>query len=65
MVSDLDIWRSAQLLINQHGDNAELVACLRLDQLIGRGDPAGEAAWERILTKVRELQSATTATVLH
>jgi hypothetical protein len=31
MISDLDIWRAANLLIGQHGDEAELAAARRAD----------------------------------
>jgi hypothetical protein len=31
MISDLDIWRAANLLIRQHGDDAELAAARRAD----------------------------------
>jgi hypothetical protein len=31
MISDLDIWRAANLLIRQHGDEAELAAARRAD----------------------------------
>jgi hypothetical protein len=37
-ISDLDIWRAANLLIKQHGDNAELVAAQRADLMLVRGD---------------------------
>ena len=31
MISDLDIWRAAYLLIRQYGDDAELAAARRAD----------------------------------
>jgi len=56
MTSDLDIWRSARLLIKQHGADAELIACRRVDDMIELGAPEGEAAWKNILSAIRELQ---------
>jgi len=56
MTSDLDIWRSALLLVTQHGDDAVFVACGRIDAMIERGDPAGEGTWKRVLAAVRELR---------
>jgi hypothetical protein len=31
MVPDLDIWRAANLLVQQHGEDAEIVAAQRAD----------------------------------
>jgi hypothetical protein len=55
-VDEVDIWRSAQLLINQHGERAEFVAAQRADQMIARGNPEGEVMWQKILGAIRELQ---------
>jgi hypothetical protein len=35
MVSDLDIWRAANLLIRKHGPDAELEAAKRADVMLG------------------------------
>lgn len=40
MPDDLDIWRSANLLIHQHGKNAAQVAAERADDLLTNGDLA-------------------------
>jgi hypothetical protein len=37
-ISNLDIWRAADLLIRQHGDDAEIVAAQRADLMLDRGD---------------------------
>ena len=54
-MDDIDIWRAAQLLIKQR-DDPELFAAGRVDDMIARGDVAGEAIWKMILKAVRELQ---------
>jgi hypothetical protein len=36
VISELDIWRAATLLIRQHGDDAEIVAAQRADELLDR-----------------------------
>ena len=41
MISDPDIYRAAKLLIEQHGDDAELRASERADELLEAGDRAG------------------------
>jgi hypothetical protein len=48
MVSDLDIWRAANLLIRRHGANAELEAAKRADLMLDRGDDDGRLLWMRI-----------------
>lgn len=57
MVSDLDIWRSAHLVIEKHGDEAELAASLRADELLANGDVEGEQTWRRILAAIVQLQA--------
>lgn len=55
-IPELDIWRAATLLIKQHGDNAEVVASLRVDQMAERADDEGRALRVRIKRAVVELQ---------
>ena len=43
MVSDLDIWRAANLLIRQHGDDAELEAAGLHDLMLDRVDIEDQA----------------------
>ena len=47
-ISDLDIYRAANLLIRQHGADAELVAAQRVDLMLDRGDLDGRLVWVRI-----------------
>ncbi len=56
MTSDLDIYRSAQVLVKQHGADAPIHAAMRADELLEKGDLGGHAVWRRILRAVRELQ---------
>ena len=56
MTSDLDIFRSASVLIREHGDGAALEAAQRADALLERGDMEGAAVWRRIVRAVEELQ---------
>lgn len=58
MVSELDIWRSANLLIQQHGDQADLKAIQRAEAMLGKGNLDGHRVWLRILKKINELQRA-------
>ena len=55
MTSDLDIYRSANELIKQFGDAADIKAAMRADELMDAGDMEGEAVWLRIVKAIEEL----------
>ncbi len=57
MIPDLDIWRSAQVLIKQHGQDAPIHAAMRADAMLDKGDLDDCAVWRRILRAVEELLS--------
>ena len=57
MTSDLDVYRSANELIKQYGDAANIDAAMRADELMDAGDMDGEAVWLRIVKAIEELQS--------
>ncbi len=57
MTSDLDIYRSANELIKQFGDAADIEAAMRADKCLVAGDMEGEAVWIRIVKAVEELLS--------
>ncbi len=54
-VSDLDIYRAANVLIEQHGADAPVEAAMRVDAMLEAGDLDGRAVWRRILAAVEEL----------
>jgi hypothetical protein len=58
MVSDLDVWRAANLLVKQHNADAEVAAARRIDVLVDAGDRDGEMVWRRIRRAIVELQAA-------
>ncbi len=57
MTSDIDIYRSANELIKQYGDAADIEAAMRADELMETGDMEGVAVWLRIVKAVEELLS--------
>ncbi len=57
MTSDIDIYRSANELIKQHGDAADIEAAMRADKRLAAGDMEGEAVWLRIVKAIEELLS--------
>ncbi len=54
MTSDLDTYRSANELIKQHGEAADIEAAMRADERLAAGDMEGEAVWLRIVKVVEE-----------
>ncbi len=55
MTIDLDIYRSAKLLVKQHGREAPSHAALNADDMLDNGDLDGQAVWLRIVKAVNEL----------
>jgi hypothetical protein len=58
VISELDIWRAANLLIRQHGAEAQLEAVRKQDLMLDRGDEEGQLAWARIRRAIRALQAS-------
>lgn len=56
MTSDLDIYRSAAVMIRQFGPGAAAQAAARAGSLGEKGDHEGQFTWERIARAVRDLQ---------
>ena len=57
MISDLDVFRSAKLLVKQHGDEAPIHAAMKADDMLEKGDMDGAAVWRRIVKATEELLS--------
>ncbi len=56
MPSNLDIYRSAKLLVDQHGEDASLEAAMRADAMLEKGAMAGAETWRRMVKAVEELR---------
>ncbi len=56
MTSDLDIYRSAKLLIDQHGEDAPIFAAMQADKCLEVGDLDGKAVWMGVIRAIKELQ---------
>ena len=56
MTSDLDIYRSANVLIREHREDAVIEAAKRADAILDKGDLDGCVAWKRIVRAVVEIQ---------
>ena len=46
MIPDLDIWHSASVLVQQHGQDAPIHAAMRADAMLEAGDLEGYAVWK-------------------
>ena len=56
MIPDLDIYRSANLLVKQHGQDAQIEAAMEADAMLEKGDLGGYAVWKQVLQAVEELR---------
>ncbi len=62
MISDLDIYRAANLLIERHGADALIEAARMIDRMLDHGDPEGQAMWRRIRRTIEALQAPPSGT---
>ena len=65
MVSDLDIYRTAAIVVKEHGDDAATHAAMRADELMEAGDMDGRAVWLRVLAAVKELLAEKPDSTVH
>ena len=57
VLSDLDIYRAANLLIQRHGRDAAVEAGRLLDLMLDQGDMEGRPVWLRIRRAIVQLQA--------
>ena len=60
MISELDIYRAANLLIRHHGQEAEIEATRKADLMVDRADIEGRSVWLRIRRAIIEMQAPQT-----
>jgi hypothetical protein len=65
MISKIDIWRVAVLMIRRYADEAEVNADRRADELETEGDYAGAAIWRRVTVAIEQLTNTTPPGPLH
>ena len=56
MPSEIDIFRSANVLIREHGAGAAPGAAQRADAMLERGDVDGCAVWKRIVAAIEDIE---------
>jgi hypothetical protein len=54
-IKGTDIHRAAFVLIEEHGDDALIVAAAKVDEMLGKGDLEGRAIWMAVLRAIDEL----------
>ena len=57
MIPAVDMWRAANLLIQQHRSDVELEAARLQDLMLDRADEEGQVVWRRIRPATEALQA--------
>ncbi|MBB56483.1 MAG: hypothetical protein CMM42_04560 [Rhodospirillaceae bacterium] len=61
----IDIYRTAKLLIDQHGDDAAIEAAMRADRCLVSGDMDGVTVWKGVIRAIGEISATTTNRPIH
>lgn len=56
MFEDIDIWRTACLMVQRYGRRADVESWERVEDLLEAGDNEGADAWKQIIHAIDELQ---------
>ena len=56
MTSDLDVYRTANVLVKHYGEDAALEAAQCADAMLEKGSLDGQRVWKRVLAAVKEIQ---------
>ncbi len=64
-MDDIDLYRAANLYIDQHGDQAALQAAMRADALLSDGDMDVAATWRKIIKAIEAMQATEPSGSLH
>ncbi len=56
MTSEIDIYRTASVLICERAEDAALEAAQRADAMLEKGAIDGQRVWKRVLAAVKEIQ---------
>lgn len=64
-VADREVWACANLLIQQHGEDAWFWAAQRADKLFAEGSLDGQRTFLRIMKRIEQLQQVTPDQSVH
>jgi hypothetical protein len=56
IILELDIYRTAKLFVDQHGEDAPFRVAERVDDLLEAGDTDGAVIWRATMRAIEELQ---------
>ncbi len=59
VAEEIDIYRAANLLIKQHGDEAAIHAAQQADACLEKGDLDGKVVWLAVIEAIKELRDTT------
>jgi len=65
MMTEIDIWRAACLMLWWYGETAQEEGARRAAEFAADGDPAGEACWRRVIDAIEQLANTTPSGLLH
>ena len=65
MMTEIDIWRAACLMLWWYGETAQEESARRAAEFAADGDPAGEACWRRVIDAIEQLANTTPSGLLH
>ena len=65
VTADLDIYRTAAIIVKEHGEDAATHAAMRADELIEAGNTEGRTVWLRVLAAVKDLMTTEPEGPLH
>jgi hypothetical protein len=65
VITEIDIWRTANLLLRRYDREAQAEGAARTEALAAAGDHEGAAVWRRITAAVGQLANKTPAGPLH
>jgi hypothetical protein len=65
MMTEIEIWRTAFLMLWWYGATAQVESARRADEFAADGNPAGEAFWRRIIDVIAQLVNTTPSGFLH
>ena len=65
MITEIDIWRAAQLMLRWYGDMAQEESIRRVDELSAAADFTGVAIWLRIIEAIDQLANITPPGPVH
>lgn len=55
-MEEIDIWRTAAIMMKQYPEDAAIIAAMRADAFLDQGDPEGFAVWKRVVAAINELE---------